>query len=49
MSREAVKLALIVLLVVVLIGGEAAAWIHAFMTCSGHVVKNVFDWPVCVR
>jgi hypothetical protein len=25
------------------------SWIHAFATCNGHVVKNVFDFPVCVR
>lgn len=23
--------------------------IHVNQTCDGHVVKNVFDWPVCVH
>jgi uncharacterized protein (DUF486 family) len=23
--------------------------IHLHQTCDGHVVKNVFDWPVCVH
>lgn len=23
--------------------------IHINATCDGHVLKNMFDWPVCVR
>jgi hypothetical protein len=26
-----------------------SCWIHASWTCDGHLVKGLFDNPVCVR
>jgi hypothetical protein len=48
MSRDKWKLTFCVSLAVLVFGGEAVVWVHAYRTCSGHVVKNVFDWPVCI-
>ena len=48
MNDKNIATVLAAVIVLMVIGIVSYAWIHAYATCDGQVVKNMFDWPVCV-
>ena len=40
---------LLLVVIFAVIGVQAGAWVRAFASCDGHVLKNALDWPVCIK
>ena len=46
MKKSEVVLSVVVSLFILFMAGSC---IRTVLTCDGHVLRNAFDWPVCVK